>query len=84
LSINQSTDRELNETYRKIEHSPDNLWGGGTIKPSGIRETEQAWLRLRDAWVAFARMAYPRQSAGTVRTQITRLRLQQLQALQPR
>ena len=84
LSINQSRDRELNETYQKIEQSPDSLWNSGTIKPAGIRETERAWLSLRDAWVAFARMAYPRRSADTVRTQITRLRLQQLQALQPR
>jgi hypothetical protein len=40
-----------------------------------------AWLRLREAWVEFARLAYPRLSADTVRTQITRLRLHQLIAM---
>ena len=56
----------------------------GTVKPSGIGDTEGAWLKLRDAWVEFARAAYPGLSADTVRTQITRLRLQQLEALQAR
>jgi uncharacterized protein YecT (DUF1311 family) len=75
----------LNEAYRHIQQqSSDSFKQNGTVKPSGIREVERAWLKLRDAWVAFARVAYPGLSADTVRAQITRLRLDQLQALQPR
>jgi hypothetical protein len=80
----QTVDRELNDAYQRIEQSPDGAWQYGTVKPSGIRDVEQAWLKLYNAWVEFARVAYPNLSADTVRTQITRLRLHQLQELQPR
>ena len=78
-----SVDRKLNEVYRRIQHAPESAWEVGTINPPGIRDTERAWLKLRDAWVEFARVAYPRLSADTVRTQIVRLRLHQLQSLDP-
>ena len=84
LSDYQSVDRSLNDVYQHIKQSSDSFWQYGTVKPSGIGDTEGAWLKLRDAWVEFARAAYPGLSADTVRTQITRLRLQQLEALQAR
>ncbi|MDQ2711244.1 MAG: DUF1311 domain-containing protein [Acidobacteriota bacterium] len=79
-----SVDQKLNDVYRHIQHAPDTAWQYGTIKSSGIRDTEVAWLKLRDAWVDFARIAYPHLSADTVRTQIARLRLHQLQSLDPK
>jgi ribosomal protein S12 methylthiotransferase accessory factor YcaO len=82
LSDHQSVDRELNDAYQHIERSSESLWAGGTIEPSGIRDVELARLKLCNASVEFVRVAYPRLSADTVRTQITRLRLHQLQTLQ--
>lgn len=84
LSDYQSVDRRLSGAYQHIEQSSDSFWQYGTAKPAGIRETEGAWLKLCNAWVEFARVAYPGLSADTVRTEITRLRLHQLRALQPR
>lgn len=51
-------DRRLNAVYRQVENAPENSWYG-TIKPAGIRSTQRTWLKLRDAWVEFARLAYP-------------------------
>jgi uncharacterized protein YecT (DUF1311 family) len=76
----QSADHSLNEAYQHLRQAPESFWQG-TIKPAGIRDTEVAWLKLREEWVEFARLAYPRLSADTVRTQITRLRLHQLIAM---
>jgi uncharacterized protein YecT (DUF1311 family) len=80
----QNVDRKLNQVYQKIQQAPSSSWEYTTVKPSGIRDTERAWLKLREAWVEFARVAYPHVSEDTVRTQITRLRLHQLQSLQPK
>ncbi len=77
-------DHKLNAVYQHIQHAPETAWQYGTIKPPGIRDTELAWLKLRDAWVEFGRLAYPHLSADTVRTQIARLRLHQLQSLDPK
>ncbi|MEP6717117.1 MAG: lysozyme inhibitor LprI family protein [Terriglobia bacterium] len=79
----RKADQDLNDAYSQIRQAPAAAWQG-TVKPEGIRETEAAWLKLRDAWVDFARAAWPRLSADTVRTQITRLRVHQLQSLRPR
>ena len=79
----QVADRKLNIAYGRLMSSPESAWQYGTIKPDGIRETERNWLKLREAWVDFARLAYPQLSADTIRTQITRLRIHQLQSLLP-
>jgi uncharacterized protein YecT (DUF1311 family) len=79
-----SLDHALNSTYQEILHSPANVWQYGTVKPDGIRETERKWVALADAWVEFAREAYPNLDANAVRAQIIRLRLHQLRSLAPR
>ncbi len=77
----QDVDRNLNLVYQQIQHSPAGAWQDSTIKPSGIRDTQRAWLKLRDAWLQFARLAYPGMDANTLTTQLTRLRLHQLRSL---
>jgi hypothetical protein len=77
-------DRALNSVYRDIERAPADTWRYGTIKPDGIRETERRWVALEDAWVDFARQAYPNLDPNAVRAQIIRLRLHQLRSLAPR
>ncbi len=54
-------DARLNAAYRKAlqdaeEHKQDH---GSAVKPDGIREAERAWLKYRNAWIAFAMMHYP-------------------------
>ena len=80
----KAVDGKLNDVYQQIQQSPASDWQWGTIKPSGIRETERAWLKLCDAWVEFGRLAYPSLSADRIHTQLTRLRLHQLQSLIPK
>jgi len=75
----QNADRSLNDAYQRIQQAPDSFWQWGTVKPSGIRDTERLWIQLRDAWVEFARQAFPRLSADAVRTEITRQRTAQLE-----
>jgi len=74
-------DQKLNEMYQRIQHSPTSRWEFGTIKPDGIRDTERKWISLVDAWIGFARIAYPNLSTTRVRAQLIRLRLRQLRSL---
>jgi hypothetical protein len=74
-------DQKLNEIYQRIQRSPASRWELGTIKPEGIRNTERKWVSLVDAWIAFARIAYPNVSATRVRAQLIRLRLHQLRSI---
>lgn len=53
-------DARLNLAYKKAvayaeAHKADN----GAVQPDGIRDAERAWLKYRDAWVAFAKLRYP-------------------------
>jgi uncharacterized protein YecT (DUF1311 family) len=73
-------DQKLNAAYQQIQNTPAEKWKYGTIKPSGIRETERSWIKLRDAWVEFGRLAYPNLSSDRITAQITRLRLHQLKS----
>lgn len=80
----RAVESKLNAVYQQIQKSPGNLWEYGTINPSGIREAQRAWLKLRDAWIEFSRLAYPSLDITRIATQVTRLRLHQLQSLAPR
>jgi len=51
------------------------------VRPEGIRETQRAWLTLRDSWMDFAKAAYPRLASDRVMAQLIRLRLNQLRLL---
>ena len=73
-------DKSLNATYQAALGTRPT--GGSTITPDGVRETERAWLRLAEAWQAFARVAYPTLSSTRLRAQLIRLRLHQLRSLQ--
>jgi hypothetical protein len=75
-------DRELNEIYHRILHSPASKWEYGTIKPEGIRDTERKWLSLVDAWTTFTRGAYPALAPTRIKAQLIRLRLLQLRSLE--
>lgn len=54
---------------------------GGSVNPQGIRDAERAWIRYRDAWVAFGAQKYPAVGADAWRTYFTRERSQALKDL---
>jgi len=72
---------KLKEAYQRLQDAPAKKWQFGTIKPDGIRETQLKWMTLLDAWVDFARLAYPELSETSLRAQLIRLRLHQLRSL---
>jgi len=74
-------DAEMNAVYQRLMQLPESAYEVGTVKRDGVRETQRAWLQLRDAWMAFAKPAYPKLTADRVMAQLIRLRLHQLQAL---
>ena len=78
----QTLDGKLNAAYQQLMKVPASKWEDyGTIKPEGIRETERAWLKLVDAWARFGHEAYPQVSETSLRAQLIRLRLHQMQSL---
>lgn len=53
----------------------------GSVNPQGIRDAERAWIRYRDAWVAFGTQKYPAAGVDAWRTYFTRERAQALKDL---
>lgn len=79
-------DKKLNEAYRRVMH-PENgesaqsdIFTG--IATDGVREAQRAWLRYRDAWVAFARLRYPSVPAFAWKAMLTEKRIAQLNDLE--
>ena len=65
-----AADAKLNATYRQVQQAADpSRWG--TVTKDGIRTTQRAWLRYRDAWVAFAAVKYPAVSAESIKGWLT-------------
>ncbi len=74
-----AADTELNSAYRDVQHAKDpSRWG--TVTKDGIRTTQRAWLRYRDAWVAFAAAKYPAVSPDAIRCWLTGKRTAMLRA----
>lgn len=78
-------DKRLNDTYQtlmhtKIEGANIPLLPTGITK-SGIKETERAWLKFRDAWVDYAGLRYPRVPGWAWKAMLTERRIKQLEDL---
>ncbi|MBL8261921.1 MAG: DUF1311 domain-containing protein [Xanthomonadaceae bacterium] len=77
-------DKTLNATYKDTmaklaAGSGDGAFGDyGTIAPDGVRETQRAWLRYRDAWVRFAALRWPDTPADAWKAWLTTERAQAL------
>ncbi|HYG46669.1 MAG TPA: lysozyme inhibitor LprI family protein [Allosphingosinicella sp.] len=67
-------DSALNAAYRKRlgetsgEHYP------GAVTRQGVRDAERAWLRYRDAFLAFAAIKFPRVPRDELAAWLTRKR----------
>jgi uncharacterized protein YecT (DUF1311 family) len=66
-------DEYLNSQYREsIANAEKNKTEYGAVQPGGIRNTERAWLKYRDAWLAFAKLRYPQVAAEAWLTLLTK------------
>lgn len=70
-------DAALNAAYRKALHAKR----FGTVTPDGIRATERLWLPYRDAWLTFAKAAYPKTDADALSAELSKRRTAELAEL---
>ncbi len=73
-------DHELNQVYQYIEKNTH--FSYGTISRQGIKKTQLAWLKYRDAWVDFGKTKYPQIDPQSWQTWLTKKRITMLQELQ--
>lgn len=76
----QAADAALNAAYRQRMAT---AFEDGTVTADDVRQTERIWLRYRDAWSAYVRLAHPGVSERAVVAHLTRARTAQLKALMP-
>jgi uncharacterized protein YecT (DUF1311 family) len=69
----RAADTDLNLAYREALRAVQGE-RDGTVTADGIRDAQRAWLRYRDAFVAFAAVKYPRLSRDSVAAWLTRQR----------
>ncbi|HEX9953760.1 MAG TPA: lysozyme inhibitor LprI family protein [Allosphingosinicella sp.] len=68
-----AADKALNAAYRaRLAEVRAAQWG--TVKPEGVRAAQRAWLRYRDAFLAFAAVQYPQMSRDGLAAMLTRQR----------
>ena len=73
-------DKQLNATYGKVMALKETS-GLGTVEKKGIKATQLTWLRYRDAFVAFAKVAAPGLAPATLAAALTEARTKDLAAL---
>jgi uncharacterized protein YecT (DUF1311 family) len=71
-----TADARLNAAYRKAlaEAGPDS----GTVTKAAIRDAQRAWLRYRDACLAFAAVKFPSVTRDSLATWLTEQRTKML------
>ena len=73
----READKALNTAYRETlgAMGKDDY---GTVTTDGVREAQRAWLKYRDAFLAFAAVKFPRQPRAGLATALTRHRTEML------
>ena len=56
-----TVDSKLNKTYKEIQNDTD--FYHGTVSRDGIKKSQRAWLKYRDAWLNFGKIQHPNVSA---------------------
>lgn len=74
----QKADKELNAVYLKILGIKNFEWG--TVNQSGIKSTQREWIKYRDAWASFVAIKCPQVSLTSIKTLITKLRIEDLKS----
>jgi uncharacterized protein YecT (DUF1311 family) len=75
----EQADAEMNSTYSTLEEDSDvrdEEAAPSSITAKGIKITQRAWLRYRDAWVAFGQLKYPSVTAESWKAWLTRERIE--------
>lgn len=74
----QIADAKLNKIYNKIMQD-QTIISMTTITAAGIKQTQQLWLKYRDAWVVFAHQKYPNVTDDSIKTWLTQKRSKMLE-----
>lgn len=72
----QQEDRKLNQVYKKIQEQED--FSIGTITREGVKKTQRAWIKYRNAWLEFARQKYPQVQSESWEAWLTQQRIEML------
>jgi uncharacterized protein YecT (DUF1311 family) len=75
----KAEDARLNKVYQAVQKYPDEDVAWGTVTKAGIKKTQKAWLKYRDAWVAFARIHYPSVTREALSYELTKQRIARLE-----
>ena len=75
----KAADAELNKVYQGVQKYPDEDVAWGTVTKAGIKKTQRAWLKYRDAWVAFARTRHPSITREALSFELTKQRIARLE-----
>ncbi len=73
-----AADAALNAAYRALMARAPAFARDTTLSAADLASTERAWLRYRDAWLAFAKVRYPALPPDALLTRLTRERTAQL------
>lgn len=76
----RAADAALNAAYRKLMADTGPEEYPGTVTKDGIRTAQRAWLRYRDAFLAFTAVKFPMISRDTILALVTRKRTEMLSA----
>lgn len=78
----EAADAKLNTVYAKIMKTKNTEMEKLTlVTREGIRTTQRAWIRYRDAWVNFGAVRCPGIAAITLKTELTEERISHLEEL---
>jgi uncharacterized protein YecT (DUF1311 family) len=76
----RAADARLNAAYRKRMQATVPVDSPGAVTREGIRDAQRAWLRYRDAFLAFAAVKYPSVSRDSLAAWLTDQRIAMLEA----
>jgi uncharacterized protein YecT (DUF1311 family) len=74
-----AADAKLNKTYREALAQAGPADSVGAVQKEGIRDAQRAWLRYRDAFLAFAALRYPQVSRDSLAAWLTEQRTKMLE-----
>ena len=74
----KAADAALNARYADLMRKAPALFKDTTLTKTEVASTERAWLRYRDAWLAFAKVKFPGLSPDALLTRLTRDRTAQI------
>lgn len=78
-------DKTLNKLYKEIMQAKSMTEGSRlgytTIAKVGVKNTQRAWLKYRDAWIDFGRIKYPSVDSQSWKALLTERRIKTLEYL---